>query len=73
MAIAARAMKNVGARAGCNVKDGDEKRAVLDGVLAVPCNPQSAIAGLNSGSRPILVGLPLISGVEGRAPRKARL
>ena len=28
-----------------------EIKAVLDGELAVPCNPQSAIAGFNSQSR----------------------
>ena len=28
-----------------------ERRAVLDGEVAVPCNPQSATAGLNSLSR----------------------
>lgn len=30
------------------------KFAVLDGEVAVPCNPQSAIAGLNSCSRSLL-------------------
>ncbi len=29
----------------------DRGLAVLDGEVAVPCNPQSAIAGLNSLSR----------------------
>jgi len=29
--------------------------AVLDGELAVPCNPQSASAGLNSLSRAVRV------------------
>ena len=61
-----------GAR-GCAAGRGDEKRAVLDGELAVPCSPQSAIAGLNPGARSFLVGLPEVSGVEDRALRKGRL
>jgi len=30
-------------------------RTVLDGELAVPCNPQPALVGLNSHPRPLLV------------------
>ena len=33
----------------------DFRVAVLDGEVAVPCNPQSAIAGLNSLSRAVRV------------------
>src|SRR4029453_14528807 len=43
--------------------------AVLDGELAVPCNPQSASAGLNSLSRGDCVGGASRGGVEGWAPR----
>jgi len=32
-----------------------ERRAVLDGEVAVPCNPQSATAGLNSLLRAVRV------------------
>jgi hypothetical protein len=39
---------NVGARSSLDL-------AVLDGELAVPCNPQSASAGLNSLSRAVRV------------------
>ena len=38
--------------------------AVLDGEVAVPCNPQSAIAGSKSCPRVSLVGLPGISGED---------
>ena len=37
---------------------------VLDGEVAVPCNLQPAIAGLNSGSRPSFVNPAELSGVE---------
>ena len=37
---------------------------VLDGELAVPCNLQSAIAGVMSGLGLVPVWLPFISGVE---------
>ena len=43
--------------------------AVLDGEVAVPCNPQSAIAGLNSLSRGVRVERALRDGVEGWALR----
>jgi len=42
---------------------------VLDGEVAVPCNPQSAIAGSNSSPRVCLVGLPGVSGVDLWVPR----
>ena len=49
---------------------GDRRRwAVLDGEVAVPCNPQSATAGLNSLSRSGIVGLLWWRGVEGRVLR----
>src|SRR5947209_16499703 len=41
---------------------------VLDGELAVPCNPQSAVAGLNSPLRSDPVGLPRWNGNEGWVP-----
>jgi len=42
---------------------------VLDGELAVPCNLQSAIAGLNSRSEIIISPVPLLaSGVDGPSP-----
>ena len=40
--------------------------AVLDGEVAVPCNLQSAIAGLNSYRRSSHVRLPYGGGVEER-------
>jgi len=47
---------------------------VLDGESAVPCNPQSATAGLNSHPRPRPVAwLQGPRGVEGQVPRDARL
>src|SRR4029453_4339654 len=45
--------------------------AVLDGELAVPCNPQSASAGLNSLSRADRVECVSRVGVEGLAQRTA--
>ncbi|GED55154.1 hypothetical protein BBO01nite_43950 [Brevibacillus borstelensis] len=39
---------------------------VLDGEVAVPCNLQSAIAGLNSYQRSSHVRLPYDGGVEER-------
>lgn len=41
-------------------------RTVLDGEVAVPCNLQSAIAGLNSYPRFSYVRLPYGGGVEER-------
>jgi len=38
--------------------------AVLDGEVAVPCNLQPAIAGLNAGLRRLFVVTAMISGVE---------
>jgi len=35
-------------------------KAVLDGESAVSCNPQSAIAGLNSRLRPVICGVSTI-------------
>src|SRR5262245_25613154 len=43
--------------------------AVLDGEVAVPCNPQSATAGLNSLSRDARVECTARVGVDGWAPR----
>ena len=37
---------------------------VLDGGVAAPCSPQSAIAGSNSCPRVDLVGLPVVSGED---------
>jgi hypothetical protein len=37
---------------------------VLDGEVAAPCCPQSAIAGSNSCPRVDLVGLPVVSGED---------
>ena len=37
---------------------------VLDGEVAAPCSPQSAIAGSNSCPRVDLVGLPVVSGED---------
>ena len=43
---------------------------VLDGELAVPCNPQSAIAGFNSRPEVLTIRAALgVSGVEDRVPR----
>jgi len=47
----------------------DAQWTVLDGEVAVPCNPQSATAGLNSLSRSSALGLRQLSGVEGRVLR----
>jgi len=38
---------------------------VLDGELAVPCNPKSAYAGLNSLHENLALALPLIEPAEG--------
>ena len=43
--------------------------AVLDGESAVPCNLQSAIAGMNSYMRVCAVPSVLVSGVEGSVLR----
>jgi len=41
---------------------------VLDGELAVPCNPESAIPGSNSHPRPKAICVIGASGVEDRVP-----
>src|SRR5262245_38491697 len=46
--------------------------AVLDGEVAVPCSPQSALAGLNSLPRALRVERASWSGVEGWAPRNEK-
>src|SRR4029450_10019639 len=46
--------------------------AVLDGEVAVPCNPQSATAGLNSPLRAARVEGAGWDGVEGWAPRDGK-
>ena len=45
---------------------------VLDGELAVPCNPESAIPGSNSHPRPKVVCVFGASGVEGWVPHNRR-
>lgn len=45
------------------------KFVVLDGEVAVPCNPQSAIAGLMSGRGFSFVKRSVVSGVEDRVLR----
>ena len=40
----------------------------LDGVLAVPCDPQSAIAGSTAGRGFVCCDVKSASGVEGRVP-----
>jgi hypothetical protein len=46
---------------------------VLDGELAMPCNPRLASAGLNSLSRYGIVGLRLLSSVDDRVLRGGSL
>ena len=46
---------------------------VLGGESAVPCNPQSAPAGLNSCRRMLISVLSVISGVENQARRNGKL
>ena len=46
-----------------------DSRAVLGGELAVPCNLQSAPAGLNSLPRFPLSKAAALGDVEGRVPR----
>jgi hypothetical protein len=53
----------------CSVHAVQSAAVVLDGELAVPCNPQPALAGLNSPLRSDPVGLLRRNGVEGWVPR----
>ena len=53
----------------CCVHAVQSAAVVLDGELAVPCNPQPALAGLNSPLRSDPVGLLWRNGVEGWVPR----
>ena len=47
--------------------------SVLGGKVAVSCNPQSAIVGLNSCLRILISFVELISGVESQAQRNCEL
>ena len=46
---------------------------MLDGEVAVPCNLQSAIAGLMPVRGPALWSLPQVSGVDGWVLRNVNL